>query len=58
LATGGPDSVAREGAGWLVLGALDESMGSLLEAGRALAPMALLLRERRLAVHSIFQVLE
>jgi hypothetical protein len=49
---------AREGAGWLVLGAPDESTGSLLEAGRAFARMALLLRERRLAVHPMSQVLE
>jgi hypothetical protein len=49
---------AREGAGWFALGALDESMGSLLGAGRALARMALLLRERRLAAHPMSQVLE
>jgi hypothetical protein len=49
---------AREGGGWLVLGAQDESTGSLLEAGRAFARMTLLLHERRLAVHPMSQVLE
>jgi hypothetical protein len=49
---------AGEGAGWLVLGAPDESWGSLLEAGRVVARMALLLRERRLAAHPMSQVLE
>ena len=49
---------AREGGGWLVLGAQDESTGSLLDTGRAFARMTLVLRERRLAAHPMSQVLE
>jgi hypothetical protein len=49
---------AREGAGWLVLDAPDESTPSLLDAGRAFARRALVLRERRLAAHPMSQVLE
>ncbi len=49
---------AREGGGWLVLGAQDETTGSLLDAGRAFARMTLLLRDRRLAAHPMSQVLE
>ncbi len=49
---------AREGAGWLVLDAPDESTPSLLDVGRAFARRVLVLRERRLAAHPMSQVLE
>ncbi len=49
---------AREGAGWLVLEAPDESTSSLLDTGGAFARRALVLRERRLAAHPMSQVLE
>ncbi len=49
---------AHAGAGWLVLEAPDESTPSLLDAGRAFARRALVLRERRLAAHPMSQVLE
>jgi nitroreductase len=49
---------ASEGAGWLVVTSPDESVSSLLDAGRRFERMALLLRERKLAAHPMSQVLE
>jgi hypothetical protein len=49
---------ARRGAGFLVLWSEDESVPALLDAGRRWERVALLLRERRLAMHPMSQVLE
>jgi hypothetical protein len=48
----------EQGAGWLVATAPDESVASLLDAGRRFARMALRLRELGLAAHPMSQVLE
>jgi nitroreductase len=54
----GTRELVRQGAGWLVLCSPDASVPALVEAGRRFARMALLLRERGLAVHPMSQVLE
>jgi len=49
---------ARRGAGFLVLWSEDESVPALLDAGRRWERVALLLRERKLAMHPMSQMLE
>lgn len=48
----------KQGAGWLVATAPDESVASLLDTGRRFARMTLRLRELGLAAHPMSQVLE
>lgn len=49
---------ASEGAGFLALSSTDGSARALLDAGRRLERMALLLRERSIAAHPMSQALE
>jgi hypothetical protein len=49
---------AQEGGGWLVITSPGEAAGDWIEAGRKFERLALLARERRIALHPMTQVLE
>lgn len=49
---------AREGGGWFVLTSRGESVADIVETGRRFQRMALLARERSLAIHPMTQQLE
>ncbi|MEN8245766.1 MAG: nitroreductase [Thermodesulfobacteriota bacterium] len=50
--------LAREGAGWLVITSQGDSVADLIETGRRFERMALMARERMLALHPMTQSLE
>ncbi len=50
--------LAREGCGWLIVTGSSGSVPDLIETGRRFERLALLLRERSLAVHPMTQMLE
>lgn len=57
----GVDQVARltgEGGGWFVITSPGESVADIIEAGRGFERMALMARERGVAVHPMTQILE
>jgi len=48
----------REGAGWLIITSPGNTVADLIETGRRFEQMALLARERRIAIHPMTQLLE
>lgn len=50
--------LAHEGGGWLVITSPGRSTGDLIECGRRFERMALLARERGIAIHPMTQILE
>jgi hypothetical protein len=51
-------TLAREGAGWIVITSKDKTISSLVETGRLFERMALLARELNVAIHPMSQCLE
>jgi hypothetical protein len=51
-------TIAQEGAGWIVITSKDDTISSLIEAGRRFERMALLAREHNVALHPMSQCLE
>jgi hypothetical protein len=50
--------LAREGGGWFVITSPGNSVADLIDAGRGFERLALLARERHIAVHPMTQYLE
>jgi len=50
--------LARQGAGWLVITSRGSSVADLIETGRRFERMALLARERKIAIHPMTQSIE
>jgi hypothetical protein len=50
--------MVEEGGGWFIITSPGESLADLIEAGRGFERMALLARERGVAVHPMTQILE
>ena len=50
--------LAAEGGGWFVITSPGSSVADLIEAGRGFERMALMARERGVAIHPMTQILE
>ena len=51
-------TLARQGGGWLVITSEGRTLADLIETGRRFERMALLARERNIAIHPMTQYLE
>ena len=50
--------LAGQGGGWFVITSNGESVADLIETGRTFERMALMARERKVAIHPMTQILE
>lgn len=51
-------NLAKEGAGWIIITSEGSSVTDLIEAGRRFERMALMVRDRGIAIHPMTQILE
>lgn len=51
-------TLAKEGAGWIIITSQDSTVAELIEAGRRFERMALMVRELGIAIHPMTQILE